>query len=73
MCKKRVIFFLNNFLMFLCIFERKRQRERERERNRVCVGEEERERETQNLKKTPGSELSAQSQMPGSNSGTVRS
>ena len=33
----------------------------------------ERERETQNLKQVPGSELSAQSPMWGSNSPTVRS
>ena len=40
--------------------EGKRERERERER--------ERDRQTQNLKQAPGSELSAQSPMQGSNS-----
>ena len=45
----------------------------ERERDRVQAGEEQRERETQNLKQAPGSELSAQSLMQGSNSQTVRS
>ena len=52
-----------------------------RERDRVQAGEgqreteteRERERETQNLKQAPGSELSAQSLMRGSNSQTVRS
>ena len=37
------------------------------------MGEEQRERETQNPKQAPGSELSAQSPMQGSNSKTVRS
>ena len=41
-------------------------RERERE------GEGQRARETQNLKPDPGSKLSAQSLMQGSNSGTVK-
>ena len=55
-------FFLNVYLFL-------RQRETEHERGRVR----ERERETQNLKQAPGSELSAQSLMRGSNSRTVRS
>ena len=46
-------------IVYLFIFERERARERERERAQV-VEEAERERETQNLKKAPGSELSAQ-------------
>ena len=46
-----------------------RERERERARGRVA----ERERETQNLKKAPGSKLSAQSPMQGLNSQTMRS
>ena len=62
------------FLMF--IFEREREREREREsacarvhtRAQAGVGEGQREKETQNLKQAPGSELSAQSLMQGSNS-----
>ena len=36
-------------------------------------GQRERERETQNLKQAPGSELSAESPMQGSNSQTSRS
>ena len=54
---------LNNFVSFLkkllkmFIFERKRMQ----------VGEGQRERETQNPKQAPGSELSAQSPMRGSN------
>ena len=51
--------------------------ERERERESVCmcvsVEEEQREGEAQNPKQVPGSELSTQSPMRGSNSGTVRS
>ena len=46
------------------------ERERERARN---WGEGQRERETQNPKRAPGSELSAQSPMRGSNPQTVRS
>ena len=46
---------------------------RQRERDRMRVGEGQRERETQNLKQAPGSELSAQSPMQGSNAGTMRS
>ena len=60
-----VLFFFcqkNYFLMF--IFERKTWHE---------WGEGQRERETQNLKQAPGSELSAQSPMWGSNPPTVRS
>ena len=45
----------------------------ERERERAQAGEKQRERETQNPKQAPGSELSAQSQMRGSNPQTVRS
>ena len=45
-----------------------------RERDRAWVGQgAERERETQNQKQAPGSELSAQSPMQGSNSQTARS
>ena len=47
--------------------------ERERERERERGGGADRGRETQNLKQTPGSELSAQSLMLGSNSQTARS
>ena len=57
--KKKFFFF--NVYLFL------RQRETEHERGRV------RERETQNPKRAPGSELSAQSLTRGSNSQTVRS
>ena len=49
------------------IFEREREAELEQGRGR------ERERETQNLKQSPGSELSAQSPMRGLNSQTGRS
>ena len=52
---------------------RERERERERETEHKQAGEGQRERETQNPKQAPGSELSAQSPMWGSNSGTVRS
>ena len=48
-------------------FERERTRERERESRGGA------ERETQNLKQGPGSELSAQGPMWGSNPRTVRS
>ena len=41
--------------------------EGERQRDRVQAGEEQREREIQNLKQTPGSELSEQSLMQVSN------
>ena len=44
-----------------------------RDRAREGVGEGQRERETQNPKQAPGSELSAQSPMLGSNSQTRRS
>ena len=50
------------------IFERERERERERDGEGA-----ERERETRNPKQAPGSELSAQSLMWGSNSQAVRS
>ena len=56
-----LFFFFLIFLMF--IFERQRAQ----------AGEEQRERETQNPKEAPGSELSAQSLMRGSNSQTMRS
>ena len=59
--------FFNLYFLFL----------RERQRDRVRVGEEqrntERNREIQYAKQAPGSELSAQSQMWGSNSRTARS
>ena len=51
--------------MFLFIFET--------QRDRAWAGEGQRERKTQNLKLAPGSELSAQNQMWGSNSRTARS
>ena len=47
--------------------------EREGERDRGSGGGGERERETQNPKRAPGSELSAQSLTRGSNSQIVRS
>ena len=43
------------------------------ERDRMRVGEGQRERETQNPKQAPGSKLSAQSLMQGSNQRTLRS
>ena len=43
-----------------------------RERERAQVGERQRERETQNPKQAPGSELSPQNPMQGSNSRTER-
>ena len=46
---------------------RERERERERERDSMRAGEGQRESETGNLKQAPGSELSAQSPMWGSN------
>ena len=55
--------FLNFFLIFN--FERKR--------DRAWLGEGQRERESQNLKQDPGSEVSAQSPMRGSDPQTVRS
>ena len=58
LCFFFLIFFFNVYLFL-------RQRETEHERGRG------RERETQNLKQAPGSELSAQSPMWGSNSQTV--
>ena len=53
------------FVMFIYFWER--------ERERVQAGEGQKERKTQNLKPTPGSELSAQSLTQASNSQTVRS
>ena len=55
------IFYFFNICLFL------------RERERASTGEGQREKETQNLKQTPGSELSAQSPMLGLNPRTVRS
>ena len=49
------------------------ERERERERQSMRRGEGQRERKTQNPKQAPGSELSAQSLMQGSNPRAVRS
>ena len=57
------VYFFFNVYLFL----------RERETDGVQVGEGQRERETHSLKQAPGSELSAQSLMQGSNSRTVRS
>ena len=51
------------------IFERETQTDRQNTRR----GRAEREKETQNQKQVPGSELSAQSPMLGSNPQTVRS
>ena len=59
---------LNLFLIFI-IFERQRER---RSMSRGG-GEKERERRRQNPKQAPGCKLSAQSQLQGSNSGTMRS
>ena len=53
--------------------ERQRQKETETERQSTSRGGAERERETQNPKQAPGSELSAQSLIRGSNLRTVRS
>ena len=47
--------------------------ERERKRDRAREGKGQREMETQNLKQAPGSKLSAQSPMWGSNSQTASS
>ena len=58
-----LLFFFNFFNVYLFL----RQRETKHERGRV------RERETQNLKQAPGSELSAQSPMRGTNPGALRS
>ena len=62
-----------SFCLCLFFFEREREIEKERERDRMRVGEGQRERETQNPKQALGSELSAQSPMPGSNPRDVRS
>ena len=60
--------FLFFFIIFnVCLFLR------ERHRDRAQAREGQRERETQNPEQAPGSELSAQSPMWGSNSWTVRS
>ena len=53
--------------MFISGRERERERERERNRQNVSRGGAEKERETQNLKRAPGSELSAQSLTQGLN------
>ena len=60
-------FFLCVRVCYLFLRERERERERQREWGRG------RERGRQNLKQVPGSELSAQSPIRGSNSWTVRS
>ena len=57
--------FFGNVYLFL--------RKRERAREMASRGGAERERETQSPKQVPGSELSAQSLMQGSNSQTMRS
>ena len=56
---------LKKFFFNVCLFLRESMREHEWGRGR--------ERETQNPKQPPGSELSAQSPMRGSNSQAVRS
>ena len=53
--------------------ERERARERECERESEQAGEGQKEREIQNPRQAPGSELSAQSLMGGSNPQTTRS
>ena len=62
--ENRILFFYlkNIFLTFIYFWET--------DRDRAGVGEGQRENETQNLKQAPGSELSAQSPMWGSNSQT---
>ena len=63
-------FFLKEiFVTFIFERERRQGRGTEKEREREREGQ----RETQNLKQAPGSELSAQSLMWGSNPQTVRS
>ena len=69
---------LNMFLKLLFEYlfilrERERETERERERERESASREraEKEREAQTLKQAPGSELSAQSLMWGSNPQTM--
>ena len=59
-----MIILFKKFLMFILFL---------RNRDRTWVGEGHRERETQNPKQAPGSELSAQSLMRGSNSRTMKS
>ena len=59
------LFSFSLFLFYIYLFLR--------DRDRAQVGEGQGENETQNLKQAPGSELSAQSPMWGSNSQTVRS
>ena len=49
--------------MYVCMYIFEREKETDREK----AGEKKRERETPNLKQAPGSELSAQSPMWGSN------
>ena len=56
--------------MFIYFWEREREKERETEHER---GGAEKERETQNPKRAPGSELSAEGLMRGSNPQTMRS
>ena len=63
--------FISFYFLIFIYFEG--EREREREKQSMSRGGAERERETQNLKRAPGSELSAQSPMRGLNSPAVRS
>ena len=68
----RALYLKKNFLMF--IFEREGETERQRDRQTDHEwGKGKRERETQNPKQSPGSMLSAQSLMQGSNSQTMKS
>ena len=62
-----VVVFKKTFFLMFIYFERERERETEREWGRG------REQGRQNLKQVPGSELSAQNTMRGSNPRTVRS
>ena len=64
-------FFIKFFKVYL--FLRERQRQRQRQRQSVSEGGAEIESETQDLKQAPGSKLSAQSPVWGSNPRTVRS
>ena len=63
MKERNELYFVFNFFS-VYLFLRERDTEREQGRSR--------ERQTQNLKQAPGSELSAQSRMRGSNSQTAR-
>ena len=64
MKERNELYFVFNFFS-VYLFLRERDTEHEQGRSR--------ERQTQNLKQAPGSELSAQSPMRGSNSQTARS